>query len=405
IWSGVYQPTTEKVQKTDLVGNSSLWESAMQSLQRLCVTAAAANKAPSLNKIFINRLSQELASLWPRSLQGLLLHSDAATARGGLPGWVTIYEVGPRDGLQNESKKIPTDVKVAFIDMLTAAGFQMIEATSFVSPKWVPQLGDAKEVMARIRREPGVSYPVLVPNMQGLAGALASGCGEVAVFAAASETFSRRNINCSVRESLKRFEKVAADAVAAGARVRGYVSCAVGCPYEGRIEPNAAADVAVALQEMGCYEVSMADTIGVGTPASMEAMLTATLRQLRPDKLAVHCHDTYGMAIANILTALRMGITVVDSSVAGLGGCPYARGATGNVATEDVLYLLDGYGIQHGIDMDAVLRASEYISNALGRPNSSRVARALLARRADAAAATSTAASVVETVKPGAVAV
>ncbi|GIL84747.1 hypothetical protein Vretimale_14466 [Volvox reticuliferus] len=376
----------------------------MQTLQRLCVTAASAVTSRNCNKTLIDCLFQEPASLWPASLKAFS-HSKAATARDGLPARVTIYEVGPRDGLQNEPKKIPTAVKVAFIDMLTAAGFQKIEATSFVSPKWVPQLGDAKEVMAKIRREPSVSYPVLVPNMQGLAGALASGCGEVAVFAAASETFSRRNINCSVDESLKRFEKVAVDALAAGVRVRGYVSCAVGCPYEGKIDPKAAADVAVALQEMGCYEVSMADTIGVGTPASMEAMLTATLRQLRPDKVAVHCHDTYGMAIANILTALQMGITVIDSSVAGLGGCPYARGATGNVATEDVLYLLDGYGIQHGIDMDAVLRASEYISNALGRPNGSRVARALLARRADAADAAAAAAKISGgPVKPAAVA-
>ncbi|KXZ49825.1 hypothetical protein GPECTOR_19g276 [Gonium pectorale] len=300
-----------------------------------------------------------------------------------MPSSVTVYEVGPRDGLQNEPKSIRTDVKVTLINMLTDAGFKAIEATSFVSPKWVPQLGDAKDVMARVRRAPGVQYPVLTPNMQGLTGALASGCREVAVFAAASEAFSKRNINCTVEESLKRFEAVVTAARKEGVAVRGYVSCAVGCPYQGAVEPEAAAAVGAALHGMGCYEVSMADTIGVGTPASMERMLQATLRQVPASALAVHCHDTYGMAIANIASALRMGISVIDSSVAGLGGCPYARGATGNVATEDVLYLLDGYGIRHGIDMDAVLRASEYISGALGRPNGSRVARALLARRAD----------------------
>ncbi|GLC47489.1 hypothetical protein PLESTB_000890900 [Pleodorina starrii] len=373
----------------------------MQALQQLASSACRA-AGPCRGEISLSALSQLRSSLAP-ALQALF-HSHSATAGNDLPARVTIYEVGPRDGLQNERKAIPTDVKVAFIDMLTDAGFKKIEATSFVSPKWVPQLGDAAEVMARIRRAPGVSYPVLVPNMQGLTGALASGCGEVAVFAAASETFSKRNINCTVAESLKRFEKVATEARAAGARVRGYVSCAVGCPYEGRVEPQAAADVAAALQQMGCYEVSMADTIGVGTPASMEAMLKATLRQVSADKLAVHCHDTYGMAIANILTSLRMGVSVVDSSVAGLGGCPYARGATGNVATEDVLYMLDGYGIVHGIDMDAVLRASEFISGALGRPNGSRVARALLARRADADDAAADAAAAAAAAKAAAAA-
>ncbi|GFR52331.1 hypothetical protein Agub_g14871 [Astrephomene gubernaculifera] len=308
-----------------------------------------------------------------------------STLQNGLPATVTIYEVGPRDGLQNEPKTIPTDVKVNFINMLTDAGFKAIEATSFVSPKWVPQLGDAREVMARIRKAPGVQYPVLTPNSQGLAGALAAGCREVAVFASASETFSKRNINCSIEESLKRFEAVVSAARKEGVAVRGYVSCVVGCPYQGHVDPAAAAAVAGALYDMGCYEVSVADTIGVGTPASMEAMLKETARYIPLDRIGVHCHDTYGMAIANILASLRMGISIIDSSVAGLGGCPYARGATGNVATEDVLYLLNGYGIQHGIDFDAVLRASEYITNALGRPNGSRVANALLAKRADEA--------------------
>ncbi|KAG2492154.1 hypothetical protein HYH03_009645 [Edaphochlamys debaryana] len=308
--------------------------------------------------------------------------TTAATLPNGMPAEVTIYEVGPRDGLQNEAQTIPTEVKVRLIDMLTDAGIKAIEATSFVSPKWVPQLADAKQVIAAMRKAPGVQYPVLTPNLKGLQGALEAGCREVAVFAAASEAFSRRNINCSVAESLKRFEEVVVAARKEGVAVRGYVSCAVGCPYQGHVDPGAAADVGAALYGMGCYEVSMADTIGVGTPASMERMLQATMQQIPVSKLAVHCHDTYGMAIANIAASLRLGVAVVDSSVAGLGGCPYARGATGNVATEDVLYLLDGYGIRHGISMDAVLAASEYISGALGRPNGSRVAKALLARRA-----------------------
>ncbi|PNW74477.1 hypothetical protein CHLRE_12g485550v5 [Chlamydomonas reinhardtii] len=327
-------------------------------------------------------------SALPRLAAPVGVARSLSTLPNGLPSSVTIYEVGPRDGLQNEKKVIPADVKVAFIDLLSGAGFKAIEATSFVSPKWVPQLGDAAEVVARMRKAPGVEYPVLTPNMKGLAGALAAGCREVAVFAAASEAFSRKNINCSVRDSLKRFEEVVVAARKEGVKVRGYVSCAVGCPIQGAVEPAAAADVGAALHHMGCYEVSMADTIGVGTPASMERMLGATLAAGVPAaRLAVHCHDTYGMAVANIIAAMRMGVAVVDASVAGLGGCPYARGATGNVATEDVMYMLDGYGISHGLDWGRVLDASEYISAALGRPNGSRAAKALLARRADAAEA------------------
>lgn len=352
-------------------------------------TTAGAPCARQLSALSLTQLAQTWTSIRSQyALQQQQQQRNAATSAtlpNGLPAHVTIYEVGPRDGLQNEPKAIPTDVKVKFIDMLSSAGFKAIEATSFVSPKWVPQLADAREVLARMARAPGAAYPVLTPNMQGLTGALGSGCKEVAVFAAASEAFSRKNINCSVEESLKRFEAVVTAARKEGVAVRGYVSCAVGCPIQGVVEPRAAADVAAALYGMGCYEVSMADTIGVGTPRSMEDMLQATMRHVPAEKLAVHCHDTYGMAIANIDRSLRMGIATVDSSVAGLGGCPYARGATGNVATEDVMYLLDGYGISHGVSWDAVLAASEYISNALGRANGSRVAKAMLAKRADEA--------------------
>lgn len=306
-----------------------------------------------------------------------------------MPSRVKVYEVGPRDGLQNEAQSIPTSTKVQLINMLSAAGFQAIEATSFVSPKWVPQLADAADVLAQMYQRPGTSYPVLTPNMKGLEGALRAGAKEVAVFAAASEAFSRKNINMSIAESLKKFQEVIATAKFSGVAVRGYVSCAVGCPYQGRVDAQASADVAQALHEMGVYEVSMADTTGVGTPASMEAMLQATAAVVPVSRLAVHCHDTYGMAIANIAASLRMGVAVVDSAVAGLGGCPYARGATGNVATEDVLYLLDGYGIQHGVDMAQVLQASDFISRALGRPNASKVAKALLAKHAAAPVAAS----------------
>lgn len=304
-----------------------------------------------------------------------------AAAAGGLPSRVTIVEVGPRDGLQNEPGTIPADVKVAFIDKLSDAGLGVIEATSFVSPKWVPQLADAADVMARIRRAPGTRYSVLTPNLKGFERALAAGADEVAIFGAASEAFSQKNINCSIAESLDRFREVAAAAAAANIPVRGYVSCAVGCPYSGAVAPEAAAAVAKALFDMGCYEVSVSDTIGVGTPASIAAALSACAAVVPPARLAVHLHDTYGQALANILAALQMGITVVDASVAGLGGCPYAPGASGNVATEDVVYMLDGLGIQHGVDLSKLLAASDYICGALGRENASHVARALACKR------------------------
>jgi hydroxymethylglutaryl-CoA lyase len=291
-----------------------------------------------------------------------------------------MVEVGPRDGLQNEQAMVPTEVKVGLIDRLTDAGLPAIEATSFVSPKWVPQMGDAAAVMAAIRRRPGVRYPVLTPNMKGFEAAIAAGCDEVAVFVAASETFSRKNINCSIAESLERASPVAAAAAAGGVRVRGYISCALGCPYEGEIQPERVRDVAAALQAMGCYEVSLGDTIGTGTPGKT-ARLIATVADAVPiERQAGHFHDTYGQALANVYAALELGVATFDSSVSGLGGCPYAKGATGNVASEDVLYLLDGLGVETGVDMTRLRMAGQYISAFLGRPPLSRVARALDAK-------------------------
>jgi len=301
-----------------------------------------------------------------------------------LPSQVRIVEVGPRDGLQNEKQVVATDTKVALIARLGAAGLKTIEATSFVSPKWVPQMGDAAEVMARIERRPGVAYPVLTPNLKGFEAALAAGAQEVAVFAAASESFSRKNINCSIAESLERFEPVTAAAHEAGVKVRGYVSCVLGCPYEGAIRPEAVAEVAARLAEMGCYEVSLGDTIGAGTPLATRRMIEAVAKRLPVARLAGHYHDTYGMAAANIWASLEMGVAVFDASVAGLGGCPYAAGASGNVATEDVVWLMHGLGIDTGIDLDALVDCAAWISAELGRPPASRVARALLAKRAAA---------------------
>lgn len=297
-----------------------------------------------------------------------------------VPGSVRIVEVGPRDGLQNEKQVVPTAVKIELIARLGRAGLKVIEATSFVSPKWVPQMGDNAAVMAGIERLPGVAYPVLTPNLKGLEAALEAGATEVAVFGAASESFSRKNINCSIAESLERFRPVAEEAHKAGARVRGYVSCVLGCPYEGEIAPAAVAEVAGTLFEMGCYEVSLGDTIGVGTPTRTRKMIEAVARRVPVKKLAGHYHDTYGMAIANIYASLEAGVAVFDASVGGLGGCPYAAGASGNVATEDVVYLLQGLGIDTGIDLDALVETAAWISAELKRPASSKVARALLAR-------------------------
>jgi hydroxymethylglutaryl-CoA lyase len=294
-----------------------------------------------------------------------------------LPSGVRIVEVGPRDGLQNEASIVPVEAKVALIEALVEAGLRVVEAGSFVSPKWVPQMADTAVVLARLRRIEGVSYPVLVPNMQGFEAACAAQVDEIAVFGAASESFSRRNINCSIAESLDRFRPVAAAALARGMRVRGYVSCVLGCPYEGAVAPEAVAAVANALLEMGCAEISLGDTIGVGTPVQAQAMLRAVAATVPMERLAVHFHDTYGQALANILACLELGVSVVDSAVAGLGGCPYAKGATGNVATEDVVYMLNGMGIETGVDLAKLATAGRAISAALGRPPVSKVAQVL----------------------------
>jgi hydroxymethylglutaryl-CoA lyase len=297
-----------------------------------------------------------------------------------LPKQVRIVEVGPRDGLQNEKQVVPTAIKVELIDRLSEAGLPSIEATSFVSPKWVPQMADNSAVLQGIQRRTGTRYPVLAPNLQGFDSAMQAGATEVAVFAAASESFSRKNINCSIAESIKRFEPVISAASALEIPVRGYVSCVVGCPYEGDIDPAQAAAVARTLADMGCYEVSLGDTIGVGTPGSIRRLLEACLRELPGERLAGHYHDTYGMAIANIYASLELGLATFDASVAGLGGCPYARGASGNVASEDVVYLLHGLGIETGIDLAKLAAIGDWISSALNRPNGAKAGRALCAK-------------------------
>lgn len=290
---------------------------------------------------------------------------------------VKIVEVGPRDGLQNERQPIDIDTKVALVERLVEAGLRNIEAVSFVSPKWVPQMAGSAQVMARVPRLPGVRYSALTPNMKGLEAALAAGCDEVAVFGAASESFSQRNINCSIRESLDRFRPVLEAASAASVPVRGYVSCVLGCPYEGPVAPRRVAEMALMLREMGCHEVSLGDTIGRGTPSSTAAMLEACLARLPASVLAGHFHDTYGMAIANIAAALSLGLRTFDSSVSGLGGCPYAKGASGNVATEDLVYLLDGMGYRCGVDLAKLADVGRFISAVLGRTSSSRVGQVL----------------------------
>jgi len=300
------------------------------------------------------------------------------TAR--LPSSVRLVEVGPRDGLQNEKAMVPTAVKVALIDRLTDAGFAAIEATSFVSPKWVPQMADAADVMARICRKPGVRYPVLTPNMKGFDAAAAAGADEVAVFVAASETFSRNNINCSIAESLDRAQPIFAAAKSKGIRVRGYISCVLGCPYEGEVDPRTVAQIAAALFTAGAYEVSLGDTIGVGTAGKAAALFALVAERVPVAALAGHFHDTYGQALTNVYAAMETGVATFDCSVAGLGGCPYAKGATGNVASEDVVYLLNGLGIDTGVDLAKLRAAGQMISDFLGRPPVSRVARALAAK-------------------------
>jgi hydroxymethylglutaryl-CoA lyase len=298
----------------------------------------------------------------------------------GLPERVKMVEVGPRDGLQNEPATVPPAVRIELIDRLGAAGLPVVEAGSFVSPKWVPQMAQTDIVLAGIDRRPGVGYPVLVPNMTGFEAARAAGAEEVAVFGAASESFSQRNINCSIAESLARFDPVVAAARNDGIRVRGYVSCVLGCPYEGEIAPAAAAEVAGRLLEMGCYEVSLGDTIGIGTPRRARAMVEAVAGRVPVERLALHFHDTYGQALANVLACLELGVATVDGSVAGLGGCPYARGASGNLASEDLLYMLDGLGIETGVYLDALLAAWRFSTEHLGRPSQSKVSLALSGR-------------------------
>jgi hydroxymethylglutaryl-CoA lyase len=295
------------------------------------------------------------------------------------PSHVTLYEVGPRDGLQAEADIVSATDKIALIDRLSQTGLGFIEAASFVSAKWVPQMADATEVMTGIKRRDGVSYPVLTPNLQGYETARDAGATTVAIFGAASETFSRRNINCSIGESLERFRFVTESVERDGLKVRGYVSCVVGCPYEGRIAPEAVVPVAQKMLDMGCYEISLGDTIGVGTPGDIRRLLDMVLKFIPAENLALHCHDTYSQALANILTALDYGISVFDASVGGLGGCPYAPGASGNVATEDVLYMLDGMGIETGVDLEAIIDTAWFISGVLGREPRSKVARAMRA--------------------------
>jgi hydroxymethylglutaryl-CoA lyase len=302
-----------------------------------------------------------------------------------LPAHVRIVEVGPRDGLQNEKAEVPTAVKLELIERLADAGLQAVEATAFVSPKWIPQMADHTEVLERIRRKPGVAYPVLTPNLKGFEAARAAGATEVAIFGAASESFSRKNINCSIAESLERFRPVADAARAAGVKLRGYVSCVLGCPYEGEVAPEKVAEVAGALADMGCYEVSLGDTIGVGTPGKTQAMLEAVARRVPMERLAGHYHDTYGQALANIYASLELGVATFDASVAGLGGCPYAAGASGNVATEDVVYMLKGLGIETGIDLERLVDIGQWISGVLGREPSSKAGKALAAKRRKAA--------------------
>jgi len=299
-----------------------------------------------------------------------------------LPRTVRIVEVGPRDGLQNEPGTITLATKIQLIDDLAAAGLRYIEAGSFVNPRWVPQMADSADVFAGIERRPGVRYSALTPNLQGAERALAAGADEIAVFAAASESFSQRNTNCSIAASLQRFAPVLSAAASAGVPVRGYLSCVLGCPFEGSIAPEQVLAVTRELLALGCHEVSLGDTIGIGTPGDMQRLLEALLPAIEPDRLAVHCHDTYGQALANIYVALQAGISTVDAAVAGLGGCPYAPGASGNVATEDVLYMLQGLGIDTGISMPLLLEAGAAICTALGRPSASRVALALRARSA-----------------------
>jgi len=296
---------------------------------------------------------------------------------GALPAYVRMVEVGPRDGLQNEARTLDADVRIALIERLADAGLEVIEAGSFVSPKWVAQMANTDAVLAGLGMREGVRFPVLVPNMQGFEAAKTAGAREIAVFAAASESFSLKNVNCGIDENLERIAPVAAAAAAEGIAVRGYVSCVLGCPYEGGIDSVRVRDVAKGLIDLGCYEISLGDTIGTGTPGQARSMVERVAEAVPVERLAAHFHDTYGQALANILAVMQAGVGVIDSSVAGLGGCPYAKGASGNVASEDVLYMLNGLGIETGVDMAKLLDAGRYVCAHLGREPSSKVARAL----------------------------
>ena len=298
-----------------------------------------------------------------------------------LPARVKVVEVGARDGLQNEAMVVPTAAKLELIGRLADAGVSRIEATAFVSPKWIPQMADHQQVMRGLPRREGVTYSALTPNLKGFEAAVAAGARAVAVFGAASEAFSQKNINCSIAESLQRFEEVLRAAKQRDIPVRGYISCALGCPYQGEVEPQAVAAVAQALFAMGCHEISLSDTIGVGTPLRTQRMIEAVTRHVPVEHLAGHFHDTYGQALANILASLQSGVAVFDSSVVGLGGCPYAAGASGNVASEDLVYMLQGLGIETGIDLDALARAGDFICGVLRRPTRSRVGQALAGKR------------------------
>ncbi len=294
-----------------------------------------------------------------------------------LPKFVKLVEVGPRDGLQNEKSMVTTSDKVELVNRLSDAGLLAVEAGSFVSPKWVPQMGDSSDVLSQITRKEGVSYPCLTPNMRGFETAMAVGVKEVAIFGAASESFSQKNINCSIEESLKRFEPIMESALVNDVKVRGYVSCVMGCPYEGDIDPQRVADVSKTLLDMGCYEISLGDTVGVGTAEETKRLIEIVSKVIPMEKLAGHFHDTFGQALSNIYAAMEMGVSVFDSSVAGLGGCPYAKGAAGNVSSEDVAYMLKGCGVETGIDFEKLLDAGRFISNVIGREPNSKVSKAL----------------------------
>lgn len=295
-----------------------------------------------------------------------------------LPKHVKIVEVGPRDGLQNEPMPVPIEVKIALVEKLVDAGLSVVEVGSFVSPKWVPQMAGSAEVYTGVQQRVGVNYPMLVPNAKGMEGALAAGVKEIAIFAAASEAFTQKNINCSIAESLERFQVVMEQAKAHDIKVRGYVSCVLGCPYEGEVSVAKVAEVAKTLYQMGCYEISLGDTIGVGTPLKAQRMVEAVAQYVPIEKLAAHFHDTYGQGLANLFAVMQLGVAVIDSSVSGLGGCPYAKGASGNVATEDVLYMLNGMGIETGVDLPKLLEAGRFISNYLGRLPASKLGWVLL---------------------------